>query len=84
MFCIEHKIVHVGAEKIITLYFQQVTSNLKILALLLMMQKITLEVKFDEKYVHLLKIYHKIQVSVWRIGNFSGWRSREHWFEPSL
>jgi hypothetical protein len=27
-------------------------SNLKILALLLMMRKITLEVKFDEKYVH--------------------------------
>jgi hypothetical protein len=34
------------------------TSNLKIVALLLMMQKITLEVKFDEKYVHVLKIYH--------------------------
>ncbi len=32
--------------------------NLKILALLLMMQKITLEVKFDGKYVHVLKIYH--------------------------
>jgi hypothetical protein len=32
------------------------TSNLKILALLLMMRKITLEVKFDEKFVHILKI----------------------------
>ncbi len=32
------------------------TSNLKILALLLMKRKIMREVKFDEKYVHFLKI----------------------------
>ncbi len=56
MLCIERKVVHVGAEKIITLYFFKFPSNLKILALLLMMRKITLEVKFDEKYVHLFKI----------------------------
>ncbi len=31
-------------------------SNFKILALLLMMRKITLELKIDEKYVHVLKI----------------------------
>ncbi len=31
-------------------------SNLKILALLLMMRKITLEVKFDEKDVQVFKI----------------------------
>ncbi len=36
--------------------YNKFTSNLKILALLLMMRKITLEVKFDEKYVHYLKI----------------------------
>ena len=36
------------------------------------MRKITLEVKFDEKYVHLLKILHFIQVSVCRIGKVSG------------
>jgi hypothetical protein len=40
------------------------TSNLNILALLVMMRKITLEVQFDEKYVHDLKIKHNIQVSV--------------------
>jgi hypothetical protein len=56
MFCIERKIVHVGAEKIVPLYLYQVPSNLKILALLLLMRKITLEVKFEEKYVHLFKI----------------------------
>ncbi len=31
--------------------YNKFTSNLKILALLLMVRKITLEVKFDEKYV---------------------------------
>ncbi len=38
--------------------FNKFTSNLKILqvALLLMMRKITLEVKFDEMYVYVLKI----------------------------
>jgi hypothetical protein len=36
--------------------YNKFTSNLKILALLLMMWKITLEVKFDEKYVHIFKI----------------------------
>ncbi len=47
MFCRERKIVCVGSEKIIILMW-----NLKILALLLMMRKITLLVKFDEKYLH--------------------------------
>ncbi len=57
MFCIECKVVHVGAEKIITHFFYiKFLSNFKILALLLMMRKIMLEVKFDEKYVHVLKI----------------------------
>ena len=56
MFYIERKVVHVGAEKIITLIYIKFPSNLKILALLLMMRKITLEVKFDEKYVYVLKI----------------------------
>jgi hypothetical protein len=51
MFCIESKTVHVGAEKIITVY-DKYTSNLKIFALLLMMRKITLVVKFDEKHVY--------------------------------
>ncbi len=46
--------------------------NLKILALLLMMRKITLVVKFDEKYVHNLIILPHIQVWVWRI---PGWDS---------
>ncbi len=44
------------------------TSNLKILALLLMMRKIALVVKFSEKYVHNLIIEHEIQMWVWRIG----------------
>ncbi len=52
MFCIESKIVHAGAGKIITFLLITWVSNLKILALLLMMQKITLAVKFDEKYVY--------------------------------
>ncbi len=34
---------------------------MKILALLLMMRKITLEVKFDKKYVHLFKIYLEVK-----------------------
>ncbi len=84
MFCIERKIVHVGAEKNITLYFQQVYVKFENFSFTFNDAENSLEVKFDEKYVHVLKIYHKIQVSVFRIGRFSGWRSREHWFEPSL
>jgi hypothetical protein len=52
--------------------YNKFTSNLKILALLFMMRKITLEVKFVEKYVHFFKIYIMKQVSVWRIGRVSG------------
>ena len=50
MFCIERKVVHVGTEKIITLYLYKV--SVKFQDFSLMMRKITLEVKFDEKYVH--------------------------------
>jgi hypothetical protein len=56
MFCIESKIVHVGAEKSLRFINDKFTSNLKIFAVLLMMRKITLEVKFDEMFVHLFKI----------------------------
>jgi len=56
MFCIESKNVHAGAGKIITFLLITWVSNLKILALLLIMRKITLEVKVEEKYVHVFKI----------------------------
>jgi hypothetical protein len=56
MFCIERKVVHVGAEKILRFIYIKFPSNFKIIALLLMIRKIALEVKFDEKYVLILKI----------------------------
>ncbi len=39
MFCIESKVVHVGAEKNSTLYLYKVSVKFKILALLLMMRE---------------------------------------------
>jgi hypothetical protein len=51
------------------------TSNLKIFAFLLMMRKITLMAKSDEKYVYESIIYTNICVKVWRIGRVSGWGS---------
>jgi hypothetical protein len=41
-----------GAEKSLRFISNKFMSNLKIFALLLMMRKITLVVKFDENYVH--------------------------------
>ncbi len=58
--------------------------NLKILALLLMMRKITLMVKFDKKYVHHFWIQLLVQVWVWRNGKVSGWDPRGQWLDPSL
>ncbi len=56
MFYIERKVVHVGLKKSSRFVYNKFTSNLKILALPVTMRKITLEVKFDEKYVHAFKI----------------------------
>ena len=44
--------------------YNKFTSNLKILALLLMMWKITLEVKFDEKFPYKEKVHGLLQLPV--------------------
>ncbi len=56
MFCIERKVVHVGAKKIITLYLYQVSVKFEDFSFTCNDAKITLEVKFDELYVHVFKI----------------------------
>ncbi len=56
MFCIEVKMFMLARKKSSRFIYNKFTSNLKILALLSMMRKITLEVKFDEKCVDVLKI----------------------------
>jgi hypothetical protein len=61
--------------------YNKFTSNLKILALLLMMRKITLEVKFDEKYVHSLKISSLIMC---QCGALVESQAGDSWFPPSL
>jgi hypothetical protein len=58
MFCIERKVVHVGAEKIIMLYFYQFSVKFKDFSFTFNDAEdyCTLEVKLDEMFVHLFKI----------------------------
>jgi hypothetical protein len=85
MFSIECKIVHVGAEKKSSRFIcNKFTSNLKILALLLMTRKFTLVVKIDKKYVHDFLKYLQSHARVWRSGRVLGWEPRGKRFEPSV